>query len=282
MIISPEPILEADVADHYDELDPFYRELWGEHVHHGLWVRGTTSAESAVCRLGSRIRQWGGIEAGTHVCDVGCGYGALARQLVQEAGAKVIAITLSRVQFEYAQSRDPSGNPRYVCGDWLRVSLPPESFDTVIACESFEHMTDKAQAFSRAFRVLRPGGKLVICAWLACEHPVRWQVQWLLEPICREGRMPSLMSGTELVHGAVQAGLRSLGSEDITARVKRTWLLVSARLAERLLRERRYRRFLLNPRHRNRLFALTTLRMWLAYNFGALHYGIFVFDRPEA
>lgn len=68
----------------------------------------------------------------------------------------------------------------------------------------------------------------------------------------------------------------------MTARVRRTWLLVIARLAKRLLRERRYRRFLLNPGRRNRLFALTTLRMWLAYNFGALHYGIFVFDRPEA
>jgi tocopherol O-methyltransferase len=282
MIISPEPIFEADVADHYDELDSFYRELWGEHVHHGLWLRGTTSAESAVRHLGTWIRDWGGIEVGTSVCDVGCGYGALARQLVQEAGAQVTAITLSRVQYEYAQSRDPSGNPRYVCANWLRVSLLPESFDTVIACESFEHMTDKAQAFSQAFRALRPGGKLVICAWLASEHPARWQVRRLLEPICREGRMPSLMSGTELVNIAAQAGFRNLEWQDITGRVKRTWLLVVVRLATRLLRERRYRRFLLNPRRRNRLFALTTLRIWLAYNFGALHYGIFVFHRPKA
>lgn len=282
MIISPEPIFETDVADHYDELDSFYRELWGEHVHHGLWVRGTKSPESAVCRLGTWIRDWGGIEVGTSVCDVGCGYGALARQLVQEAGANVTAITLSRVQYEYAKSRDPSGNPRYVCGNWLRVSLLPESFDTVIACESFEHMTDKAKAFSQAFLALRPGGKLVICAWLASEQPARWQVRRLLEPICREGRIPSLMSGTELVNSATQAGFRNLGWKDITASVKRTWLLVVVRLAKRLLRERRYRRFLLNPGRRNRLFALTTLRIWLAYNFGALRYGIFVFYRPEA
>jgi len=28
------------VADHYDELDPVYRRVWGEHVHHGLWATG--------------------------------------------------------------------------------------------------------------------------------------------------------------------------------------------------------------------------------------------------
>ncbi len=26
------------IADHYDALDPFYRSVWGEHVHHGLWT----------------------------------------------------------------------------------------------------------------------------------------------------------------------------------------------------------------------------------------------------
>ena len=30
----------ADVAKHYDNLDRFYREIWGEHVHHGLWRTG--------------------------------------------------------------------------------------------------------------------------------------------------------------------------------------------------------------------------------------------------
>lgn len=28
------------VADHYDELDPIYRWVWGEYVHHGLWATG--------------------------------------------------------------------------------------------------------------------------------------------------------------------------------------------------------------------------------------------------
>ena len=37
MIIPLESMGLASVADHYDELDDFYREIWGEHVHHGLW-----------------------------------------------------------------------------------------------------------------------------------------------------------------------------------------------------------------------------------------------------
>ena len=31
-------------ASHYDDLDQFYREIWGEHVHHGVWFTGKESA----------------------------------------------------------------------------------------------------------------------------------------------------------------------------------------------------------------------------------------------
>ena len=33
----------AGVASHYDDLDAFYREIWGEHVHHGVWHTGRES-----------------------------------------------------------------------------------------------------------------------------------------------------------------------------------------------------------------------------------------------
>jgi hypothetical protein len=38
----------AAVAAHYDELDVFYREIWGEHVHHGFWATGRESRLAAV------------------------------------------------------------------------------------------------------------------------------------------------------------------------------------------------------------------------------------------
>ena len=38
MISSRKEIRGADIASHYDELDRFYRDIWGEHVHHGLAV----------------------------------------------------------------------------------------------------------------------------------------------------------------------------------------------------------------------------------------------------
>ena len=41
----------AEVAGHYDELDKVYREVWGEHVHHGYFVRGDESIVEATDAL---------------------------------------------------------------------------------------------------------------------------------------------------------------------------------------------------------------------------------------
>jgi hypothetical protein len=43
------------VAAHDDELDSFYREIWGEHVHHGYRATGRETATEATPGRGARI-----------------------------------------------------------------------------------------------------------------------------------------------------------------------------------------------------------------------------------
>jgi tocopherol O-methyltransferase len=38
---------KARVRDHYDRMSPHYHALWGEHIHHGYWIRGDESKETA-------------------------------------------------------------------------------------------------------------------------------------------------------------------------------------------------------------------------------------------
>ncbi|HEY5768321.1 MAG TPA: hypothetical protein VIS71_00630, partial [Terrimicrobium sp.] len=67
MICSSSPVSAHDVADHYDELDRFYREIWGEHVHHGFWERGDETPEEAVVNLVASVAKRGHIGAGARV-----------------------------------------------------------------------------------------------------------------------------------------------------------------------------------------------------------------------
>jgi tocopherol O-methyltransferase len=277
VISSRTAIAPDDVAEHYDELDHFYRDVWGDHVHHGLWLRGDETREEAVLQLAELVARNAQIAPGIRICDIGCGYGATSR-LLAARGAFVTAMTISPAQFAVAQ-QDQRGNtnPEFLLGDWLENELPPESFDAAIAIESSEHMPDTVTFFEQAERVLKPGGRLIVCAWLAAEQTSARAKKWLLKPICREGRMPILGTAMEYQSLGQRAGFELHRFEDITRGVSRTWPAIVRRLLLKLGTNPRYVRFLFAGHARNRIFALTILRIWLAYRMGAMRYGVFTF-----
>ncbi|MCH7976522.1 MAG: class I SAM-dependent methyltransferase [Bacteroidetes bacterium] len=271
------------VGEHYDELDEFYREVWGEHLHHGLFVRGDESVEEATEALIRKVAEAAQIKAGDCICDVGCGYGGAARWLAENMGALVTGLTLSEAQASYAQAQ-PVGNgtpkPVILLRDWLENGLPDSQFDAVIAIESTTHMPERQRVFSEMARVLKPGGCLVACIWMTSENPSAHTVRHLLEPICREGRLAGMGSASENRAWIEAAGLIVESVEDLSRNVARTWTICAKRVAVGVLRNRRYRSFLFDSSRQNRGFARTLLRLRLAYAVGAMEYGFVVARKP--
>ncbi|MFB8369847.1 class I SAM-dependent methyltransferase [Pseudarthrobacter sp. NPDC055928] len=264
------------VADHYDELDPIYRRVWGEHVHHGLWTTGRETPGEAVEALVDTVGDRLGLLPGQACVDIGCGYGSTARRLAVTRGVRVTGFTLSTEQARYAAAHATPEVDIQV-RDWLDNGLADASADAAWAIESSEHMVDKPRFFAEAHRVLSPGGRFVICAWLAGTGASGWKVRHLLEPICREGRLPSIGTREEYEEMARQAGFTVTGYEDVSRRVARTWPICAGRLVKALLTDRGTRRLALGARNRSSFLGIP--RMILAYRTGAMRYGIFTLTK---
>lgn len=277
--ISPTP---ADVATHYDDLDRWYRELWGEHVHHGLWHNGVRSVEEATRALIDYLAMRLNIQAGDVVCDIGCGYGGTCRVLARDYGAEVVGVTVSRAQWEYAcRATRGHDNPRYMLGDFLVCGLDGAAFDAVFSIESSEHMADKRAFFWQAKRILRPGGRFGVYAWLACDAPGAWAVRHLLEPICREGRLPGMGTAGEYTDMMLNAGFIDIECEDVSDAVERTWHVIARRFARRLLWDRRAWQFLLRGPD-TREFAKSVFRILAAYETHTMRYALITARKPGA
>jgi tocopherol O-methyltransferase len=277
MIEPKTPQTGADIAGHYDELDSVYREIWGEHVHHGLWRTGRESVEEATDALSDLVLKSLRPATGSRVADIGCGYGATAARFINARGVHVTGFTLSEAQAQVARERSPKLEVHV--RDWLDNGMPNESFDYAYAIESTEHIADKQRLFDEVSRTLKPGGRFVVCAWIANHKASRWQVRHLLEPICREGRLPGMGTRLDYHLMAETAGLNSSVAMNLTASVSRTWTIVTRRVLWRLLTDRRYRRYLFDRDKRQRQFALSLPRLILAYRMRAMHYWVFTFQK---
>ena len=273
----------AAVAAHYDELDDLYRSLWGTSLHHGYWIRGNESPDEAVANLTRLIARQAALKPGDRVCDLGCGYGAAAILWQRDFGADVIGITISEKQYRYAKFA-AAGNARldFILGNALETDLPAASFDVVTAIESSEHMPDKAGFILEAHRLLRPGGRCLIAAWLTREHPNCSESKYLLDPICREGRLPNMASAAEYHSMLAAAGFHDIQVSDLTKQVKKTWGVCARRVIARFLRDPSFRLVLRDPRFTNGIFAKTVFRIWLAYQTGSMRYATFAARKPPA
>src|SRR3979411_652886 len=55
------------IIEHYDVVSPFYRSLWGEHLHHGYWIRGDESKEQAQLQLTEHLAQLANVKTGSDI-----------------------------------------------------------------------------------------------------------------------------------------------------------------------------------------------------------------------
>jgi tocopherol O-methyltransferase len=268
-------ISTQEIAHHYDELDTFYRELWGNHLHHGLWETGLESKDEAVEKLSYKVLSLMGNIRGMHVMDIGCGYGGTSRLSVKEGAASVTGITLSAKQYHFARENSQGMPIDYYLGDWLQNTIPDQTFDVAFSIECFSHITNKKKYFEEIKRTLRPGKKFVMAAWLASEVPSVFDRRMILGPICKEGRLPSLCNKKEVKEMIQSSGLEFLEHIDLSQKVAKTWS-ISIQEVLRLLKTKEGINYFLNSEKKERLFAITVLRILAGYKKGCFQYGLFV------
>ncbi|HEV2423307.1 MAG TPA: class I SAM-dependent methyltransferase [Terriglobia bacterium] len=136
------------------ELEEFYRpEYWGRANADDLnWVRRDQASRTAF------LERF--LESG-RILDVGCGLGlfllALDPKRWDRYGIEVMPAALR-------EARRRLGADRILAEDLSAAVLPDAQFDVITFWDVLEHLPDPVAALRQSFRLLRPGGLLLVRA----------------------------------------------------------------------------------------------------------------------
>lgn len=161
------PVTTYDPASHYDRVTAAWGLLLGDELHYGFFDGGDEPLPVATQRLTDLMVEAAALEPGLALLDVGCGTGAPACYLAATHQIRVTGITTSAVGIEAAQLRASeaglAGMTAFEQRDGMDNGLPDGSFDRVWALESSHLMRARDRFVAESARVLRPGGRLVLC-----------------------------------------------------------------------------------------------------------------------
>lgn len=95
------------------------------------------------------------------ILDVGCGSAWVAAKFCPK-GFEVVSLDISLKNTSEALKKYPYPNHFAVAADAFSLPFPPHTFDYVIASEIIEHVASPGAFVKSLFRVVKPGGSLIV------------------------------------------------------------------------------------------------------------------------
>lgn len=158
--------MDYDPAAHYNRVTEAWGLLLGDELHYGVFVTGDEPLATATAELTDRMIAAADFAPGQRHLDVGCGTGTQACRLAEEQDLDVLGITTSQVGVDFASARAAERgvtSARFELRDGTANELPDATFDRAWALESSHLMADRQALISECARVLKPGGRFVLC-----------------------------------------------------------------------------------------------------------------------
>lgn len=215
-------------ADYFDKNYQAMRTLWtnGQSLalHFGYWEDGTRTDIEAQLNTNRQLAIRAELKPGQKILDAGCGIGGSAIWLAENYKVEVFGVTISADQVrhatENAAKRGVSHLTKFSQQDFTKIDVPDATFDVVWALETASCALDKHEAFTEWFRVLKPGGVVVMSDGFRRKRPFSAEDETLLKSFLLGWAIPDLVTPEELLDAVKGAGFENAVFEDVSERAE--------------------------------------------------------------
>lgn len=221
----------AEIIRYYSEAGMDY-EPWSQkyNMHFGYYSRGVNpfSREDLLDEMNRQVLSRLKMDDSSlfQLLDLGCGVGATARYCVSNidntmvTGATVVPWQIEKAT-ELTRLGDLDQKVCYRLIDYRDTPFPDNSFDGAYAVESscYDEGLDKRSFINEAFRVLKPGARLVVADGFRKVEKGSWIFEKAIEKVCEGWSLETFANIDDFVEAMESAGFEDIAVEEISWRV---------------------------------------------------------------
>jgi cyclopropane fatty-acyl-phospholipid synthase-like methyltransferase len=217
-------------AEYYHQTWLDFRLLWLNSsnwaLHYGYWDETTHNHPESLLNTNRVLAANAQPQPGMRMLDCGCGVGGTAIWLAEHYDVTVLGITVTPDQValgnRYAAKRGLSDRVHIEIQDFTQIALPDNTFDIVYGLDSINYARSKKQYLSEAFRVLKPGGRIVVMDFFRADRALTPTEHCLQESWLEGWVVPHLSSLPEFASYAEEVGFIDVTQQDCTPNVQRS------------------------------------------------------------
>jgi len=219
-----------DVVRYYEHTRFDYWAVWQTRenlaFHFGYYDDGIANHGQAVSNSNGVLADIAGVGPGDRVLDAGCGLGGSSMWLAAHRQAEVVGITPVDHQVDQARrvaaARGLQHKASFEQADYTATPFPDTSFEVVWALESLCHAQHKLAFYREAFRLLRPGGRLVIAEYIRKSRGLSAESERRMREWLDGWSIPDLDTREEHIAAASAAGFAEVRLADSTHLTRRS------------------------------------------------------------
>lgn len=155
-----ESVTTADLSKNPDEVSGMFDQVAKGYDRTNALLSGGNSVLWRIATV-TALK----VQQGERVLDVAAGTGTSSKAIAR-AGAEVVALDFSPGMVAEGRKRNP--DIEFVEGDAQALPFPAASFDAVTISFGLRNVNNPQVAVGEMYRVLKPGGRIVICEF---SHP---------------------------------------------------------------------------------------------------------------
>lgn len=162
-----------------------------------------------------------GLRRGERVLDAGCGVGGASLWLASQRGVSVLGLNLQRTQLAEARARVATDRARvrFSVQDYTAMGVADGCIDVVWGLESICHCFDKRAFIREAYRVLRPGGRLMVADFLRADDESDPRHERAMRTWTHGWAIPNLASVSSFAEHIESQGFSNIRYRDIREHV---------------------------------------------------------------